>query len=82
MRDRLRGSGDEKSAAALDRLLSGAASEHTLARSTVEVSRALVTGDELTSNVHPPSDRETRVPLAEIILDPAQVSRRRSTTRR
>ncbi|MDA9488749.1 AAA family ATPase [Bradyrhizobium sp. CCBAU 11361] len=70
LRDRLRGGDDEKSASALDRLLSGAQSEHTLTPSAVEVSRLLVTGDELTSNVHPPADRETSVPLAEIILQP------------
>jgi hypothetical protein len=71
LRDRLRGDGDEKAASALDRVLAGAKSEHTLAPSTVEVSRSLVTGDDLTTNVHPPSDRETSVPLAEIIYDPA-----------
>jgi SpoVK/Ycf46/Vps4 family AAA+-type ATPase len=71
LRDRLRGDGDEKAASALDRLLVGAKAEHALVPSAVEVSRSLVTGDELTTNVHPPSDRETSVPLAEIIYDPA-----------
>ena len=71
LRDRLRGDGDEKAALALDRLLVGAKAEHALVPSAVEVSRSLVTGDELTTNVHPPSDRETSVPLAEIIYDPA-----------
>lgn len=71
LRDRLRKEGDDKSALALERLLAAAGSSHTLAPSTVEVSRTLVTGDELTSNVHPPADRETSVPLAEVILDPA-----------
>ncbi len=70
LRDRLANDGDTKSAAALDRVLAGAAAEHTVAPSAIEVSRSLVTGDELTSNVHPPSDRETSVPLAEVILDP------------
>jgi SpoVK/Ycf46/Vps4 family AAA+-type ATPase len=70
LRDRLRKDGDAKTAGALDRLLSGTGSEHALTPSAVEVSRALVTGDELTSNVHPPSDRETSVPLAEVILNP------------
>jgi hypothetical protein len=32
----------------------------------VEISRSLVTGDELTANVFPPVDRETSVPLAEV----------------
>ncbi|UXN57795.1 AAA family ATPase [Phyllobacterium zundukense] len=70
LRDRLRSASDQKAVAALDRLLVGATSEHGLAPSVVEVSRTLVTGDELTSNVHPPSDRETSVPLAEVILEP------------
>lgn len=47
-----------------------------MAPSAVEVSRGLVTGDELTGNVHPPSDRETSVPLAEIILRPGADKRR------
>jgi SpoVK/Ycf46/Vps4 family AAA+-type ATPase len=71
LRDRLANGGDTKAASALDRALAGAATEHTIAPSAIEVSRSLVTGDELTSNVHPPSDRETSVPLAEVILDPA-----------
>jgi hypothetical protein len=70
LRDRLRGGSDEKSATAIDRLLSGSQSEHSLSPSAVEVSRLLVTGDELTGNIHPPADRETSVPLAEIILEP------------
>jgi SpoVK/Ycf46/Vps4 family AAA+-type ATPase len=70
LRDRLKADGDEKAASALERLLGGASSDHSLRPSAVEVSRQLVTGDELTANVHPPSDRETSVPLAEVILDP------------
>jgi hypothetical protein len=70
LRDRLGAAGDQKSAAALERLLAGADSEHALAPSVVELSRGLVTGDELTTNVHAPSDRETSVPLAEVILNP------------
>jgi len=71
LRDRLRTGGDEKAVTALDRLLVGVSSEHSLmSPSAVEVSRQLVTGDELTANVHPPADRETSVPLAEVILDP------------
>ncbi len=71
LRDRLRQRADEKAASALDRLLAGASSTRALAPSAVEVSRSLVIGDELTANVHPPSDRETSVPLAEVILDPS-----------
>jgi hypothetical protein len=70
LRDRLRTDGDEKAATAVERLLAGVSSEHSLTPSAVEVSRLLVTGDELTANVHPPADRETSVPLAEVILDP------------
>lgn len=71
LRDRLQGS-DPKGAAALDRLLVGARSEQSLTPSIVEVSRTLVSGDELTANVHPPADRETSVPLAQIILEPSR----------
>ncbi|MHB1219741.1 MAG: AAA family ATPase [Alphaproteobacteria bacterium] len=71
LRDRLRSAGDIKSADTLVRLLEDAASEHALAPSIVEVSRSLVTGDELTANVHAPADRETSVPLAEIVLTPS-----------
>lgn len=70
LRDRLRTEGDEKAATAVERLLSGVSSEHSLTPSAVEVSRLLVAGDELSANVHPPADRETSVPLAEVILDP------------
>ena len=45
LRDRLRGDKDEKSATAIERLLAGAQSEHSLTPSAVEVSRLLVTGD-------------------------------------
>ena len=69
LRDQLRTDGDERAVSALDRLLAGTLSEHSLSPSAVEVSRLLVTGDELTANVHPPADRETSVPLAEVILD-------------
>ena len=71
LRDRLTKGGDDKAAAALERMLTSAGNEHALSPSAVEVSRSLVTGDELTSNVHPPSDRETSVPLAEIIFNPS-----------
>jgi hypothetical protein len=70
LRDRLINDGDEKAASALGRVLAGTATEHSITPSVVEVSRSLVTGDELTNNVHAPSDRETSVPLAEVILDP------------
>jgi SpoVK/Ycf46/Vps4 family AAA+-type ATPase len=72
LRDRLQGAGDPKGAAALDRLLIGTRSEPSLAPSVVEVSRTLVSGDELTANIHPPADRETSVPLAQVILEPSR----------
>src|SRR5262249_18891688 len=72
LRDRLQTAGDGKGAAALERLLVGTRSEQTLAPSVVEVSRTLVTGDELTANIHPPADRETSVPLAQVIMEPSR----------
>lgn len=70
--DRLRNGGDEKNANALDKLLKHVANETSLAPSAVEVSRSLVSGDELTANVHPPVDRDSSVPLAEIVLQPSK----------
>jgi hypothetical protein len=72
LRDRLAKAGETRYAATLDGLLTSVSSEVSLAPSTVEVSRSLVIGDELTGNVHPPVDRETSVPLCEIQLSPAQ----------
>jgi hypothetical protein len=72
LRDRLRKEGDEKDAKTLDRLLLGHEGPATMAPSVVQVSRALVQGDELTANVQAPVDKETSVPLAEVILEPAK----------
>lgn len=72
LRDRLQKVDDQKDADALSKLLVRVDSETSMAPSVVEISRALVVGDELTANVPPPVDRETSVPLAEIILAPAQ----------
>jgi ATPase family protein associated with various cellular activities (AAA) len=72
LRDRLNKAGDERDVAALDRLLAAKSDEGTLAPSVVQVSRALVQGDELTANVPAPVDRETSVPLAELILEPGR----------
>lgn len=72
LRDRLAKAGEARYAATLDGLLTSVSSEVSLAPSTVEVSRSLVIGDELTGNVHPPVDRETSVPLCEIQLSPAR----------
>jgi hypothetical protein len=68
LRDRLSKAGDTKDAATLESLLASATHDGALAPSSIEVSRALVTGDDLTANVHAPADRETSVPLAEIRL--------------
>lgn len=72
LRDRLVKAGEAKEATALERLLESVASEVSMAPSTVEVSRALVVGDELTANVFAPADRESSVPLAEINLTPGR----------
>lgn len=72
LRDRLVKAGDERDASTLSALLANVTSEVSFAPSNVEVSRSLVTGDELSANVHPPADRETSVPLAEILLAPAK----------
>lgn len=70
LKDRLAKAGDARGAASLAALLDTVPTIATMAPSNVEVSRSLVAGDELTANVHPPVDRETSVPLAELILAP------------
>lgn len=72
LRERLIKSSDHRDAATLDRLLATKGETGNMAPSTVQVSRALVQGDELTKNVQAPADRETSVPLAEVILQPGQ----------
>ncbi|RYF05872.1 MAG: ATP-binding protein, partial [Oxalobacteraceae bacterium] len=71
LRDRLAKAGEDRGAATLSSLLANVKNEVSFAPSNVELSRSLVMGDELTANVHPPADRETSVPLAEILLNPA-----------
>lgn len=70
--ERLVKAGDDDDAATLTRLLAAKSEVGKLTPSVVQVSRTLVQGDELTANVHAPADRETSVPLAEIILDPGR----------
>jgi hypothetical protein len=53
-------------------LLNGSGENNSLSPSVVEISRSLVQGDVLTENVHVPVDRETSIPLAEVILHPAR----------
>jgi MoxR-like ATPase len=72
LRDRLLKAKDTRDADALSKLLENISGEISLAPSVVEVSRSLVIGDELTANVHPPIDRETGVPLAEVELSPSR----------
>jgi hypothetical protein len=70
LRERLIANGDHRDAATLGRLLAVKDKPGNLAPSVVQVSRALVQGDEITANVQAPVDRETSVPLAEVILQP------------
>ncbi len=72
LRDRLQKTNNVNEVKTLDRLLSGSGEKDSLSPSVVEISRSLVQGDVLTSNVHVPVDRETSIPLAEIILHPAE----------
>lgn len=72
LRERLVKAGEDGDAATLTRLLAAKNEAGNLAPSVVQVSRGLVQGDELTANIHAPADRETSVPLAEIILEPGK----------
>lgn len=72
LRDRLKKAGDERDAEIIVGLLKTVSNESILTPSTVEVSRSLISGDALTANVPPPMDRETSVPLAEIVLEPGR----------
>jgi MoxR-like ATPase len=66
LRERLEKDGAVKEAAALRRLEAAETEAHDLAPSRVEVSRALITGEVLTPDVHPPLDRETGAQLCAI----------------
>lgn len=63
---RLEKAGDAKDAETIDRLLKAATDVKDLEPSHIEVSRALVTGERLTAEVHPPIDRETGARLCSI----------------
>lgn len=63
LRVRLAKAGAKKEVAALERILNAAAEVKEMAPSQVEVSRALVSGELLTPEVHPPIDRETGAQL-------------------
>lgn len=66
LRTRLAKDGDQKFVDTIDRLLASAAEVKTLEPSEVEVSRALVFGEELSRETHAPIDRETGARLCEI----------------
>ncbi|MBC6404018.1 MAG: ATP-binding protein [Hyphomonadaceae bacterium] len=68
LESRLRRAGAEKEVAAIERLLKAATEVKHLAPSQVVTSRAPVTGETLTSEVHPPMDRETGAQLCRIDL--------------
>ena len=63
---RLRKAGSEKELAAIGRLLKASNEVKEMAPSHVEISRALITGETLTPEVHPPMDRETGAQLCLI----------------
>lgn len=63
---RLHKAGAEKEVAAIKRLLHSFDEIKEIAPSQVEISRALVAGERLTAEVHPPIDRETGAQLCHI----------------
>lgn len=68
---RLRKDGATKEVAAIERLLKASDDVKELAPSQVEISRALITGETLTPETHPPMDRETGAQLCLIDLPSA-----------
>lgn len=66
LRARLEKAGDVNDADTIDRLLRAASETRELQPSRVEVSRALVRGERLTPETHPPIDRETGAQLCTI----------------
>jgi len=63
---RLSKAGAVAEVAAIERLLNASAEVKQMTPSQVEVSRALITGEKLTPEVHPPIDRETGAQLCLI----------------
>lgn len=63
---RLRKSGADKEVATLGRLMRASPDIKEMAPSQVEISRALITGESLTPEVHAPIDRETGAQLCQI----------------
>lgn len=70
LRDRLSKDELKKEAETLERLLSSYKQSSELKPSKVELSRLMVMGEPLTENVHPPVDKDTSAPLADIIIRP------------
>jgi SpoVK/Ycf46/Vps4 family AAA+-type ATPase len=66
LRLRLEKAGETKEAETIDRLVKAVVEVKDLRPSHIEVSRALVTGERLTKEVHPPMDRETGAKLCTI----------------
>ncbi len=66
--ERLEKEGMSKEVDTLLRLLNSSQTATELKPSKVELSRTLFSGEPLTSNVHPPVDKETSAPLADIIF--------------
>jgi len=73
LRDRLRKADDITDADALESLLKTRERATSLQPSRVELSRNVV-GERLTATTNPPFDKESGAPLAQVILEPAQVS--------
>lgn len=67
LRDAAREAADTKSARSLDGLLSSAGRASVMAPSRMTQSRAVPIGEVLSPSTPPPVDRETSVPLAEIL---------------
>lgn len=63
---RLEKAGQQKEAVTIRRLLSSSAEIREITPSRVEVSRSIVTGEELTPDTNPPIDRETGAQLCTI----------------
>lgn len=66
LRERLEKAGDVKDAATLERLLDAVDEARDITPSRVEVSRAMVSGERLTPDIHLPIDRETGARLCTI----------------
>jgi hypothetical protein len=73
LRDRMRKGSDNEAADAIENLLATEQRATTLQPSRVELSRSLA-GERLTAAVHPPFDKESGAPLAQILLTPGDAA--------